>query len=76
MDGTRGESARRCEDFAKMLGEFSGLSVKLFDERQTTVLATTYLNTTDTCGQKRKDIIDAVSAVILLEDYLRFKKII
>jgi putative Holliday junction resolvase len=73
MDGTKGESAKRCEDFARMLEKLSGIKVNLFDERKTTVLAHTYLNDTNTRGQKRKDIIDTVSAVILLEDYLKFK---
>ncbi|GHU52780.1 hypothetical protein FACS1894132_03230 [Clostridia bacterium] len=73
MDGSKGESAKRCEDFAKFLEEISFLPVKLFDERQTTMLAHTYLNNTNTRGQKRKDIVDAVSAVILLEDYLKYK---
>ena len=71
MDGTKGESAKKSEDFAEMLGKISGIETVLLDERRTTMLANTYLNMTDTTGKKRKNVIDAVSAVIILEDYLK-----
>jgi putative Holliday junction resolvase len=74
MDGTSGESAKRCEDFARLLEEKSGITVKLLDERRTTILANVYLNNTDTRGKKRKEIIDSVAAVIILEDYLKLRK--
>lgn len=70
MDGTRGESARRSEAFAELLRERYEWPVQLWDERMTTVSATGFLNNTDTRGKKRKAIIDTVSAVILLENYL------
>ncbi|MFQ8953572.1 MAG: Holliday junction resolvase RuvX [Oscillospiraceae bacterium] len=35
--------------------------------------AHTALNYTDTRGKKRKAVVDAVAAVIILEDYLRYK---
>ena len=34
----------------------------------------TALNFTDTRGKKRKQVIDAVAAVIILEDYLAYRK--
>ena len=46
----------------------------MWDERCTTVSAHTALNFTDTRGKKRKNVVDAVAAVIILEDYLAFKK--
>ena len=39
MDGTEGERARKCSDFAKKLGESAALPVHLWDERMTTVSA-------------------------------------
>ena len=74
MDGSRGESARRAEDFAAALERRTGLPVKLWDERGTTVSATRYLNETDTKGQKRKDVIDEVAATIILESYLNYRR--
>lgn len=44
------------------------------DERGTTVTAHNYLNVTNTRGKKRKAVVDAVAAVIILEDYLRKRK--
>ena len=46
----------------------------MWDERCTTLSAAGYLNKTNTRGKKRKQIIDAVAAVIILEDYLAFRK--
>ena len=40
----------------------------------TTVSAHNALNATNTRGKKRKAVVDAVSAVIILEDYLRKTK--
>lgn len=71
MDGSCGESAKRCEELAERLGKMTGLDTVLWDERLTTVSAIGYLNQTDTRGKKRKAVVDTVSAVIILEDYLR-----
>ena len=68
MDGSRGESARRAEGFAKQLGELTGLPTELWDERMTTVSAIGYLNQTDVRGKKRKQVVDTVAATIILQD--------
>ena len=70
MDGRRGESAQRAEAFAESLGERTGLPVKLWDERLTTVSAIGFLNETNVRGKKRKAIVDTVSATIILQEYL------
>ena len=74
MDGSCGDSAKRCEALGTALGEMTGLPVTMWDERLTTVSAIGYLNQTDTRGKKRKAVVDSVSAVIILEDYLRRRK--
>ena len=74
MDGTAGPRAQLCREFAALLREASGLPVVLWDERQTTVTATRYLNATDTRGKKRKKVIDAVAATVSLESYLGWRK--
>lgn len=74
MDGSEGESASRAREMGRILSERTGLEVDFCDERGTTITAHNYLNTTDTRGKKRKAVVDAVAAVIILEDYLRFRK--
>ena len=74
MDGSEGESAQNVRIFAGMLEEETGLQVVLRDERMTTVTAHNYLNQTDTRGKKRKAVVDSVAAVIILEDYLSFRR--
>lgn len=74
MDGSAGPRAQLCREFAGMLREVSGLPVVLWDERQTTVTAARYLNDTDTRGKKRKKVIDAVAATVILESYLGWRR--
>ena len=73
MDGSEGESARNARNFADELAEKTGLPVEMQDERGTTSTAHNYLNATDTRGKKRKSVVDAVAATIILEDYLNRK---
>ena len=74
MDGSRGDSARRAEDFAQKLESLTGLPVVLWDERMTTMSAIGYLNETDIRGKKRKAVVDTVSAMIILQGYLDSRK--
>lgn len=74
MDGSEGFRASGCREFAALLTEKTGLMVDFQDERLTTVSAHNALNMTNTRGKKRKAVVDAVSAVIILEDYLRKMK--
>lgn len=74
MDGSEGFRAEECRAIAKKIGEMSGIEVVLWDERCTTVSAHTVLNMNDSRGKKRKQTVDAVAAVMILEDYLSFRK--
>lgn len=74
MDGSEGFRAEACREFAEKLREKSGLGVELYDERLTTVSAHNALNMTNTRGKKRKAVVDAVSAVMILEDYMSRRK--
>jgi putative holliday junction resolvase len=74
MDGTEGESAQNARAFAEQLKEMISIPVVLWDERGTTITAHGYLNETDTRGKKRKAVIDAVAATVILQDYLSFRK--
>ena len=74
MDGSEGFRAEACREFAAMLKDKSGLETELYDERLTTVSAHNALNATNTRGKKRKAVVDAVSAVMILEDYMSRRK--
>ena len=75
MNGSLGSRAEECKSCAEKLEEKSGIKTVLFDERCTTMAAENYLNLSDTRGKKRKQEIDAVAAVIILEDFIRLRKI-
>lgn len=70
MDGTEGASALSARETAARLQEITGLPVVLQDERGTTMTAHGYLNDTNVRGKKRRQTVDAVAAVIILQDYL------
>ena len=74
MDGSEGFRAQAVREFGEVLCEKSGLPLEYQDERLTSVSAHNILNATDTRGAKRKAVVDAVSAVLILEDYLRKNK--
>ena len=70
MNGTLGPRSEKVQAFGKHLEEISGIKVELFDERLSTANAHVILNQTNTRGQKRKDIIDEMSACLILQSYL------
>lgn len=74
MDGSEGESARSAREFLETLSKYTDIKIVLQDERGTTISAHNYLNVTDTKGKKRKKVIDAVAATIILQDYLDFRR--
>lgn len=74
MDGSEGERADKCREFASELSELSGIETVLWDERITTVEAIGILNETNVRGKKRKAVIDTVAATLILENYLEYRK--
>ena len=74
MDGSLGESAQRAIAFGEKLKEHLSIPLVMRDERNTTVMAHNYLNTTDVRGKKRKAVVDSVAATIILQDYLEFRR--
>lgn len=74
MNNTIGERAEKCQKFAELVSEQSGIPTELWDERSTTVTAHNYLNKTNVRGKKRKAVVDAVAATIILETYLAYRK--
>lgn len=74
MDGSEGPRAELCREFGKMLGEATGLPIRMWDERRTTVEAHNILSQHNYHGKKRKDTVDAVAASLILEGYLNYKR--
>jgi len=68
--GPRGEAS---EKYAEMLKEEFGLPVVLWDERLTTMAAERMLIDADVSRKKRKDVIDKMAAVMILQGYLDSK---
>ena len=73
MDGSEGPRAELCREFAQRLEEATGLPIKMWDERRTTVEAHNILSQHNYHGKKRKDTVDAVAASLILEGYLAFR---
>lgn len=74
MNNSIGARAQKCAAFGEILHQLTGREVIMWDERCTTVSAHYYLNQTNTRGKKRKSVIDAVAAVIILENYLDYRR--
>lgn len=70
MDGSRGFRADATEKFIASLSQICECEIVTWDERLTTVGATRFLNETNTRGKKRKNVIDTVSACLILEGFL------
>ena len=70
MDGSMGPRAQKVADFAARLEEACGMKVQLVDERCSTMVAHRFLNETNCRGKKRKQVVDTLSAEIILQDYL------
>ncbi len=70
MDGSEGASADKIRAFADLLRPMTDAEIVFLDERVSTMAAHRILNMTDTRGQKRKDVVDTLSAEIILQNYL------
>ncbi len=70
MDGSYGFRADACRAFGAAVEQKTGLPVEFQDERLTTVMAHNILSANNVRGKKRKDTVDAVSAVMILQSYI------
>ena len=70
MNGTLGDRAEKTYTFAERLKEIYNGEIIFFDERLSTVCAIQTLNTTNTRGKKRKEVIDTVAAALILQAYM------
>ena len=73
MDGSLGFAAERSLSFKEKLEEKTDVPITLIDERLSTVEAEGYLINEGIKGKKKKDIIDAIAANIILDTFIRMK---
>ena len=74
MDGTRGPRSEKAQALKALLEEATGLPVVLWDERRTTIDAHQILQNSGKNAKKRKKVVDAVAASLILEGYLTYVK--
>ena len=70
MDGSEGPRADVVKAFAALLSEITETPIEFYDERMTTMAAYRYLDGAGTFGKKRKEVIDTLSAELILQGYL------
>ena len=73
MNGSAGPRSEICKSFADLLQNFVEVPVVMWDERSTTVTAHQMMNDVNKRGKKRKAVIDAVAAAVILENYMAWR---
>lgn len=74
MDGSKGFRADTCEELGEIIKNLTSIDVTFWDERLTTVSAHKILSDNNVRGKKRKNVVDAVAADIILQDYIDSRK--
>ena len=70
MDGSYGERTEVVRAFAEILSELTDIPIDFSDERMSTMAAYRFLDASGTYGKKRKGAIDALSAELILQNYI------
>ena len=70
MDGSYGYRCDECKALGAAISEQCDIPVEYQDERLTTVMAHNILSKNNVRGKKRKETVDAVSAVMILQSYI------
>ena len=73
MNGTIGPRGEACQQFAENLRELLQLDVVMWDERLSTMAAERLLISADVSRKKRKQVIDKMAAVVILQGFLDSK---
>ena len=74
MDGSEGERALIHRQFGEKLANLSGVKVDFVDERLTSAEAEDILISSGVRREKRKELIDKISAQIILQTYIDMNK--
>lgn len=72
MNNTEGERCEKTKEFKEMLERRTGLEVVLWDERLTTVAADRSMMETGIRRENRKEYVDEIAAILILQGYLDF----
>lgn len=72
MNNTEGARCELTMEFKEMLEKRCGISVVLWDERLTTVAAENAMMEMGIRREKRKDYVDEIAAVFILQGYLDY----
>ena len=70
MDGSYGERTEVVKAFAGILTTLTEIPIDFSDERMSTMAAYRFLDASGTYGKKRKGAIDALSAELILQNYI------
>ena len=74
MNGTKTERAEKTEKFIhKLKCKYNSMKIETIDERLTTVAAHKTMNFLEVNKNKKRDIVDTISAVYILETYINKK---
>ena len=73
MNADAGERSQLSAEFKEMLERRTGLPVVLWDERLTTVAAEKTLIEANVRREHRKEYVDKIAAVLILQGYLDYK---
>ena len=73
MNDTLGERIERTDEFKEMIERRTGLDVHLWDERLTTVAADKAMIEAGLRREERKEPVDKVAAVFILQGYLDYR---
>lgn len=73
-DGSENEMTACVRDFAQKLADKTGVKIAFQDERYTSFEAEEFLKESGMPWQKRKELLDKVSAQIILQNYLDANK--
>lgn len=75
MDGTKTERAEKTEKFIhKLKCKYNKIKIEYVDERLTTVQAHRTMNDLGIKSKNKKNIVDTISAVYILETYINNQK--
>lgn len=72
MNDTEGERCEKTREFKEMLEKRTGLEVILWDERLTTVAANDAMIEMGIRRENRKEYIDQIAAIFILQEYLDY----
>ena len=70
MNGTEGERCEKTKEFKELLEKRTGLPVVLWDERLTTVAADRAMMEAGLGRLERKEHVDEIAAVLILQGYM------